>query len=65
MDKSLIKPMKRYQNPKELVNSAAENYGTMDAYKFKRNKEIVSKTFVELKADSQAFSNFLKAKDFL
>ncbi|MGN0470660.1 MAG: AMP-binding protein [Acutalibacteraceae bacterium] len=65
MDKKLIKPMKRYPNLKELVNSAAENYGTMDAYKFKRNKEIVSKSFVDLKADSQAFSNFLKAKDLL
>ena len=65
MDKSLIKPMKRYPNLKELVNAAAENYGTMDAYKFKRNKEIVSKSFVDLKADSQAFSNFLKAKELL
>lgn len=65
MDKSLMKPMKRYANLKELVNIAAEKYGTKDAYKFKRNKEIVSKTFVELKADSQAFSNFLKAKDLL
>ena len=65
MDKSLIKPMKRYANLKELVNAAADLYGTLDAYRFKRNKEIVSKTFVDLKADTQAFSNFLKANSLL
>lgn len=65
MDKSLIKPMKRYANLKELVNTAAELYGTLDAYKFKRKKEIVSKTFNDLKADAQAFSNFLKSNELL
>lgn len=65
MDKSLIKPMKRYNDLKELVNSAAELYGEQDAYRFKRKKEIVSKSFLDLKADSQAFSNFLKEKSLL
>lgn len=65
MDKSLIKPMKRYSNLKELVNSAAELYGKQDAYRFKSKKEIVSKSFLDLKADSQAFSNFLKDKSLL
>ena len=65
MDKSLIKPMERFQNLKELVNAAAENYGTKDAYRFKRKKEILSKSFIDLKNDSQAFSNFLKSKNLL
>lgn len=65
IDKSVIKSMKRYNDLKELVNSAAELYGEQDAYRFKCKKEIVSKSYINLKADTQAFSNFLKAKSLL
>lgn len=65
IDKSLIKTMKRYDNLKELVNSAAELYGEQDAYRFKCKKDIVSKSFLDLKADSQAFSNFLNNESLI
>lgn len=65
MDKSLIKPMKMYNNLKELINIAAESYGTQDAYRFKRKKEIISKTYIQTRDDSMAFSNFLKSKSLI
>ncbi len=65
MDKSLIKPMKGYDDLKQLVNSAAELYGNRDAYRFKRKKEIASKSFIDLKKDTNAFSNFLKSEGLL
>lgn len=65
MDRIEIKPMKRYANLKELIVDTASLYGERDAYRFKVKKEIVSKTYNDLLADSMAFSNALKSLDLL
>ena len=62
MSNSKIKPTKRYADLKELLNDAAEMYGTRDAYRYKVKKEIVSKTYNDLKADTMAFSRMLRSK---
>ncbi len=58
MDKSLIKPMEYYASIKELVNKGAEKYGDAAAYRFKRKKEIVSKSFIDFKNDTMAYCRF-------
>lgn len=65
MDTSMIRPTKRYENLKELVADAARKYGDCDAYRYKKNKEIVSKTYNDLLADTQAFSRALDAMGLL
>ena len=60
-----VKPTKRYDNLKELLNDVVKMYDTQDAYRFKQKKEIVSKTYIDLKNDSMAFSNTLKSLDLL
>lgn len=65
MSNSKIKPTKRYADLKELLNDVASMYGTQDAYRYKEKKEIVSKTYNDLKADSMAFSRMLEKNDLL
>lgn len=65
MENSKVKPSKRYANLKELINDTVSMYGTQDAYRYKVKKEIVSKTYNDLKADSMAFSRVLEKYDLL
>lgn len=45
---------------KEIVNYSASTYGDKAALKYKVKKDIVSKSFNDIKRDSEAFSNTLK-----
>lgn len=65
MDNIRVKPTKRYADLKELLNDTAQLYGTRDAYRTKNKKEIISKTYLDLKADSMAFSRVLEKYDLL
>lgn len=56
MKKSKYSPC---SNMKEIVDFAAEQFGEKDAFCWKNKKEICSKTYQELKADSENFSNVL------
>lgn len=47
---------------RDLVNHAALVYGDKDAYRYKVRKEIVSKTFLDLKRDTEAFGRALHAR---
>lgn len=60
MENFKVQPTKRYADLKELVNDVANLYGTQDAYRFKKKKEIVSKSYNDLKSDSMAFSRVLE-----
>lgn len=60
MDKPTVKPTKRYSDLKELVNDSAKLYGSRDAYRYMKGKDIVSKSFENVRDDSMAFSNSLK-----
>lgn len=44
---------------KEIINYAAETYGSSPAIRFKVKKEVEEKTFLDLKKDSEAFSRTL------
>lgn len=55
----------KIQSLKELVDFGASSYGEKIAYKYKENKEIHSKTFIDLKNDSRRFSNVLKKLNLL
>ena len=55
-----VKTSKRYDNLKALIDDTVKLYGTQDAFRYMVKKEIVSKTYVELKNDSMSFSNVLK-----
>lgn len=65
MNKVEIKPTKRYANLKELLIDTAKLYGEQDAFRFKVNKNIVSKTYKDLLADSMAFSSVLKSLELI
>lgn len=55
----------KVQSLKELVDFGANYYGDKIAYKYTENKEIHSKTFIDLKNDSRNFSNLLKRLNLL
>ena len=48
-----------FSNMKEIVDVAAERYGEKDAFRWKVKKEIFSKTYADLKKDSETISNVL------
>ena len=65
MEHFTVKTTKRYANLKELINDTASLYSTQDAYRYKVKKEIISKTYNDLKADTMAFSRMLESKGLL
>lgn len=65
MKSSFLKPTKRYADLKELIIDTAKLYGERDAYRYKKGKEIISKTYNDLRADSMSFSNVLKSLGLL
>lgn len=52
--------MEKVSSMKDIVNYAAKTYGDNPAIKYKQKKDIVTKTFNDIKSSSQAFSNTLK-----
>lgn len=65
MSEILIKPTKRYRDLSELVKDAAALYGDKAAFSYKVKKDVVSKSYNEVLADSMAFSNALKSNGYL
>lgn len=60
-----IKPTKRYDTIKEMLEDTSKMYGSQDAFRYKSKKEIVSKTYNDIRNDSMTFSNVLKSLDLL
>lgn len=60
-----IKPTKRYDTIKEILEDTSKMYGSQDAFRYKSKKEIVSKTYNDIRNDSMTFSNVLKSLDLL
>lgn len=52
--------MMKIHNMKEIIDFAAENYGESPAIKYKVKKEVVVKSYQDLKKDSEAFSRTLE-----
>lgn len=48
------------QNMKQIIDIAAEQYGDSPAIRFKVRKEVITKTYLELKRDSETFSRILE-----
>lgn len=65
MENVKVKPSKRYETIKEMLNDTAKMYGSQDAFRYKSKKEIVSKTYTDIRNDSMTFSNVLKSLDLL
>ena len=65
MENVKVKPSKRYETIKEMLNDTAKMYGSQDAFRYKSKKEIVSKTYTDIRNDSMTFSNVLKSLDLI
>ncbi len=50
---------------KEIIDLAAKSYGDSTAFCYKDKKDLVDKSYNQLKADSESFSNVLKSLDML
>ena len=50
---------------KDIIRYGAEQYGQQDAFRYKVKKEIHSKTYCQLKEDSEAFSRGLESLGML
>ncbi|MGL5258795.1 MAG: AMP-binding protein [Lachnospiraceae bacterium] len=48
---------------KDIIDYAANTYGRNPAIRYKEQKEIITKTYLELQRDSQTFSRILKSLD--
>lgn len=55
-----VRPMPSIENIKAIIDRAADEFGKNNAYKYKRKKEIVEKSFLDVKTDTEKFSNVLK-----
>lgn len=52
--------MNQLRNLKDLIDFSAETYGEKIAIRTKQKKEIIDKSYIALKADSEAFSRTLE-----
>lgn len=52
-------------NLKELIDFAAETYGEKAVIRYKKKKDVIDKSYLDLKRDSEAFSRTLDAKGLL
>lgn len=50
---------------KDIIDYAAATYKSQDAFRYKVKKEVVSKTYEDVKRDSEAFSGLLEELDML
>ena len=50
--------MDQVNTMKEILDQSAEAYGEIPAIRYKKKKEILSKTYRELKADSEALQPY-------
>lgn len=57
--------MSKISTMKEIIDYAAQNHGTNPAIRYKVRKEVVSKTYQELKQDSESFSRALESMGML
>lgn len=65
MGECRVKPTKRYRDLSELVKDTAVLYGDQDAFRWKKKKEIISRTYNDVLNDSMAFSNALKSLELI
>ena len=47
------------QTMKDIIDYGAETYGSQAAFRYKVRKEIVEKTYLDVKRDSEAFGRAL------
>ena len=52
--------MKEIKNIRELVTEAGKDYAERIAYRYIENKEMIEKTYAEVKADTDAFGRMLE-----
>lgn len=52
--------MKEIKNIRELVTEAGKDYAECIAYRYIENKEMIEKTYAEVKADTDAFGRMLE-----
>lgn len=57
--------MEKVKSIKEIVDYAARTFGDKDAFKYKQRKDIISKSFNDIKNDSEAFSIGLEKLDMV
>lgn len=57
--------MEKVKSIKEIVDYAAKTFGDKDAFKYKQRKDIISKSFNDIKNDSEAFSIGLEKLDMV
>lgn len=57
--------MSKISTMKEIIDYAAQSHGTNPAIRYKVRKEVVSKTYQELKQDSESFSCALESMGML
>ena len=50
---------------KDIIGYAAKTYGENPAIRYKVRKEVVTKTYLDLKRDSEAFSRALEGMGML
>lgn len=55
--------MDQLTNLKDLIDFAAETYGDKTAIRYKKRKEIIDRSYSDLKRDSEAFSRTLQSRD--
>lgn len=48
--------MDQLQNLKDLVDFSAETYGEKTAIRYKKKKEIIDRSYLDLKRDSEALA---------
>lgn len=53
--------LEKVSDLKQMVNFASNSYGTKDAYRYKVKKAIETKSFSDIKKDSEAFSLVLQS----
>ncbi len=55
-----VRPMPFIENIKAIIDRSASEFGESSAYQYKRKREIVSKSFIDVKNDTERFANIVK-----
>ncbi len=55
-----VRPMPPIEDIKALIDRAAADFGDNSAYQYRHKKEIITKSFIDVKNDTEKFSNIVK-----
>ncbi|MHA9738064.1 AMP-dependent synthetase/ligase [Robinsoniella peoriensis] len=55
----------KIQNMRDIIQYAADQYGEAPAIRYKVRKEVITKTYLDIQKDSEAFSRSLEKLDML